>query len=135
MLIILEVHYLFEGEIILTCPINYAKFPFHSATCKQGLCTRDSSRLSPQRDYFMEPHPSRSDPQALVPRRREFRTLATEGRKEGVHSVCVPSDASQLRRSVAPPRLTRNVDMALHNFWGSSCDQKFRYGITQVWPA
>ena len=47
MLIILEVHYLFEGEIILTCPINYAKFPFHSATCKLRFTsvTLDDSHL------------------------------------------------------------------------------------------
>ena len=47
MLIILEIHYLFEGEIILTCPINYAKFPFHSATCKLRFTsvTLDDSHL------------------------------------------------------------------------------------------
>ena len=29
-----EIHYSVEAEVIIKCPINYSKFPFHSATCK-----------------------------------------------------------------------------------------------------
>ena len=42
-----EVQYLFEGEITITCPINYDKFPFHSAICKLRITsvTLDKSKL------------------------------------------------------------------------------------------
>ena len=29
-----EIQYLVEWEVVFKCPINYSKFPFHTATCR-----------------------------------------------------------------------------------------------------
>ena len=34
MISVAEIHYSVEAEVIIKCPINYSKFPFHTATCK-----------------------------------------------------------------------------------------------------
>ena len=56
-ILILEIRYLGEAEVVFTCPINYSDFPFHVATCRLRMTSFTADNSSMRFRHDMEPWP------------------------------------------------------------------------------
>ena len=56
-ILIIEIRYLGEAEVVFTCPINYSDFPFHVATCRLRMTSFTADNSSMRFRHDMEPWP------------------------------------------------------------------------------